>query len=172
MSTEFQIRSAVPDDAPVIQRFIEGLAEYEHELKSVECTPAALKRQLESSPRPFECLIAEIGGDPVGFAVYYHSYSTWKARPGIYLEDIFVWPAFRRRGVGKALFQRVAQIAVAERCGRLEWAVLDWNTPAIEFYADFGARAMNEWRVFRLSDAALVAAGQPDIRSDSSPPSK
>lgn len=162
MSTTFEIRSAGPEDAPVIHRFIEGLAEYDHELKSVESTPEILRRQLESSPRPFECFIAEIGGDPVGFAVYYHSYSTWKGRKGIYLDDIFVWPAFRRRGVGRALFQRVAQVAVAEGCGRLEWAVLDWNTPAMEFYADFGAQAMKEWRVYRLSDADLAEAGRLD----------
>lgn len=162
MDTAFQIRSAVPDDAKVIVRFIKGLAEYEHELKSVQATPEVVREQLAATPRPFECLIAEISGDPVGFAVYYYTYSTWKARRGIYLEDIFVWPAFRRRGVGKALFQKVAQVAVAEGCGRLEWAVLDWNTPAMDFYADFGARAMSEWRVYRLTDTALADAGRAD----------
>jgi GNAT superfamily N-acetyltransferase len=155
-----QIRRATPDDAPQIQRFIEGLAEYEHELSSVEATPEILRRQLASDPRPFECLIAEVGEQPVGFALYYHTYSTWKARPGIYVEDLFVLPEFRRRGIGEALLRRVARVAVEEGCGRLEWAVLDWNRPAILFYESLGARAMSEWTVYRLSDAALAELGR------------
>lgn len=152
------IRPATPADIPEILAFIRELAEYEREPASAIATHDDLLRDGFSEPRRFHCLIAEFDGTPAGFALYFYNYSTWRGRAGIYIEDIFVRPAFRRRGIGKALLTRVAAVAAAESCARLEWAVLNWNTPAIDFYRSLGATAMSEWTTMRLTGDALAAA--------------
>jgi len=149
------IRPATPDDVPLIGQLIRELAEYEKLADKVVFTEALLRQQL-FGPRPFaEVLLAEDGGRAVGFALYFHNYSTFLAKPGIYLEDLFVEPAYRGRGHGKALFAALARLAVERGCGRLEWAVLDWNEPSIGFYKALGAKAMDDWTVYRLAGDAL-----------------
>ena len=150
-------RFATPADAETIHRFIVGLAEYEREADAVEVTVDVLRAQLTSARPPFECLLAEVAGEAVGFALFFQSYSTWRGRPGLYLEDLLVEPSHRGKGVGGTLLRRTAALAVERECARLEWAVLDWNEPAIGFYRSLGAVALAEWTVHRLSDAALAA---------------
>lgn len=152
-----EIRPAQPRDVPVILRLIRALAEYERLLDQVSATEAALHESLFGA-RPYaEALLAWRGDEAAGFALYFHNYSTFLAKPGIYLEDLFVQPAHREHGIGKALLAELARIAVARGCGRLEWAVLDWNAPAIAFYESLGARPLKEWIVNRLSGDALQA---------------
>jgi GNAT superfamily N-acetyltransferase len=151
------IRHAGPDDAELIHRFIVALAEYEREPAAVEVTPPVLRAQLAERPAPFECLIAELDGEPAGFALFFHNYSTWRGKRGIYLEDLFVDPARRGHGVGKALLAHIAAIARERDCTRLEWAVLGWNAPAIGFYERLGAKPLDEWTTFRLTGDALAA---------------
>jgi len=151
------IRPATHADIPEILAFIRELAEYEREPQSAIATEADLLRDGFAEPRRFHCLIAEWQDAPAGFALYFYNYSTWRGHAGIYLEDLFVRPAFRGRGIGKALLAAVAAIAVAEGCPRLEWAVLDWNTPAIDFYKSVGAESMSEWTIMRVSGDALAA---------------
>jgi len=151
------IRFAGVEDAVTLHRFIVALAEYEKEPEAVEVTPAVLAAQMRSARPPFECLLAERDGRAVGLALFFQSYSTWRGRPGLYLEDLFVDESERRAGVGRALLVRLAQVAVERECGRLEWAVLDWNEPAIGFYRSLGAVAQEEWTVHRLADGALRA---------------
>ena len=139
--------------------FIRELAEYERAPDSAIATHADLSRDGFSEPRRFHCLIAECEGAAAGLVLYFYNYSTWRGRAGIYIEDLFVRPAFRRRGIGKALFARVAAVAVAEGCPRLEWAVLNWNTPAIDFYRSLGAEPLSEWTTMRLSGEALAGLG-------------
>jgi GNAT superfamily N-acetyltransferase len=149
------IRTATAADVPEILAFIRALAAYEREPDAVVATEADLLRD-GFGPNPFYfCLIAEHNGQPAGFAFYFFNYSTWVGRPGLYLEDLFVHPQFRGLGIGKALLQRVAAIAVEKGCRRLQWAVLDWNTPAIDFYRAMGAEFMDEWRNVRVSGEAL-----------------
>jgi GNAT superfamily N-acetyltransferase len=156
------LRMATSDDAPTILAFIRALAAYEREPDAVEVDLATLRGQLAEVPPPFECLLAELDGEPAGFALFFHTYSTWRGRRGIWLEDLFVDPAQRRRGVGLTLLRRVAQIARERGCARLEWSVLDWNQPAIDFYRSLGAQPMAEWTVHRLSDAPLRALAGED----------
>ncbi len=151
------IRHAGPDDAELIHRLVVALADYEREPGAVEVTPAVLRAQLAERPAPFECLIAERDGAPAGFALFFHNYSTWRGKRGIYLEDLFVEPAQRGHGIGKALLARLAAIARERDCARLEWAVLGWNAPAIGFYERLGAHPLDEWTTFRLTGDALVA---------------
>ncbi len=151
------IRQAQPEDAETIVRFIRELAEYEREPDAVQATAQSIRTQMQQSPPPFECLIAHVGDDPVGFALYFHNYSTWRGQPGMYLEDLYVTPASRGHGIGEALLQRLASLAVERGCGRLEWAVLNWNEPAIRFYRHLGAQSLSEWTVFRLTDEALTS---------------
>jgi GNAT superfamily N-acetyltransferase len=151
------IRPADPEDIPHILAFIRELAEYEREPAAAQATAADLLRDGFTEPRRFHCLIAEWQGEPAGFALYFYNYSTWRGHAGVYLEDLFVRPGFRGRGIGKALLASVAAIAVAESCPRLEWAVLDWNTPAIDFYRSVGALPQSEWTTMRLSGDALTA---------------
>ena len=149
------LRLAQPADVPLILQFIRGLAEYERLADSVVANEALLTETLFGE-RPYaEVLIAEWSGAPAGFALFFHNYSTFLARPGIYLEDLFVDPAHRGRGIGKALLVRLAQLAVERNCGRLEWSVLDWNEPAIGFYRRLGAIAMDEWTTNRVTGEAL-----------------
>jgi GNAT superfamily N-acetyltransferase len=153
----FSIRFATEPDVPTILAFIKGLAEYESLTHEVQATEAQLRGSLFGA-RPYaEVLIGEHEGRAVGFALFFHNYSTFLGRPGIYLEDLFVLPELRGRGFGKALLARLAALAVERECGRLEWAVLDWNAPAIGFYTKLGAVPMDEWTVFRLTGEALVA---------------
>jgi GNAT superfamily N-acetyltransferase len=155
MAQKTIIRTATPADVPLILTFIRALATYEREPDAVTATEADLLRD-GFGPNPFYfCLIAEYDGVPAGFAFYFFNYSTWVGRPGLYLEDLFVHPEFRGLGIGKALFQRVAAIAVEKGCRRLQWAVLDWNTPAIDFYRAMGAEFLDEWRNVRMTGDAL-----------------
>jgi len=150
------IRPATPGDVKQILAFIQALATYERAPDAVEATEEGLLRD-GFGPRPFyECLIAEHDGQPAGFALYFFNYSTWVGRPGIYLEDLFVYPELRGHGIGKALLQRVAAVAVGNGCQRMQWAVLDWNTPAIDFYAAMGGEFLDEWRNVRLTGEALT----------------
>lgn len=161
------IRPATAADVPQILGFIHALAVYERAPDAVSATEADLLRD-GFGPHPYySCLIAELDGRPVGFAFYFFDYSTWLGRPGIYLEDLFVYPDSRGLGIGKALLQRVAAIAIEKGCARLKWQVLDWNTPAIEFYTAMGAEFMDEWRTVRLSgDPLLRLAHAPSLRGE------
>jgi GNAT superfamily N-acetyltransferase len=150
------IRPATAKDAATIVALIRGLAEYERLSHLAEVTEADLLRDGFGAVPRFHCLIAEWAGAPVGFALYFYNYSTFKGRAGIYLEDLFVWPEHRGRGIGKALLLKLAKIAVEEQCGRYEWNVLDWNTPSIQFYESLGARRMNEWLPMRVEGEALL----------------
>jgi GNAT superfamily N-acetyltransferase len=174
-----RIRSAAPADIPQMLAFVRELAEYEREPASAVATEADLLRDgFRPVPR-FHCLIAEWGGAatasspstddlqpatdkllPAGFALYFYNYSTWRGHAGIYVEDLFVRPAFRGRGIGKALLASVAAIAHKEGCPRLEWAVLDWNTPAIDFYRSLGAEPLSEWTIMRVSGEELRLLAQ------------
>jgi GNAT superfamily N-acetyltransferase len=149
------IRPATPDDVAAIARLIRALAEYERLSHEVLLDESLLHEHLFGQRRYAEVLLAEDEGGVVGFALFFHNYSTFVGKPGIYLEDLFVEPAHRGRGHGKALLTELAKIAVARNCGRLEWTALDWNEPAIGFYRSLGARAMDDWTVFRLTGAAL-----------------
>jgi GNAT superfamily N-acetyltransferase len=149
------IRPARPGDEAIVLSFIRELAEYEKLLDSVIATEDSIRAALFGpAPRVF-CDIAESDGEAAGFALWFYNYSTFLARHGIYLEDLFVRPRFRGRGIGKALLVNLAARVVREGCGRLEWAVLDWNTPSIDFYESLGAVAMKEWQVYRLTGDAL-----------------
>jgi GNAT superfamily N-acetyltransferase len=156
-SSELTIRDATPDDLATIDRMIHGLAEYERLADECYSTEEKLRRTLFGQPRYAECVIARLGNEPVGFALFFHNYSTFEARPGLYLEDLFVLPEHRGHGVGRALLRHLAQIAVARDCARFEWAVLDWNEPAIGFYKSLGARPMSDWTVMRVAGEALAA---------------
>lgn len=149
------IRKAVPADVPLILEFIRALALFERDPDAVTATEEDLLRDGFGEQPYFHCLIAESGGKPAGFAFYFFNYSTWTGRPGLYLEDLFVHPEFRGLGVGKALLARVAAIAVEKDCPRLQWEVLDWNTPAVDFYAALGADFLDEWRNVRMTGEAL-----------------
>ncbi len=151
------IRFATPDDAGTIHRFICELAEYEREPDAVEVTPDTLRAQLARDEPPFECLIAQDGADAVGFALFFHNYSTWRGRRGLYLEDLYVTPAARGHGHGRALLARLGELARERGCARMEWSVLDWNAPAIGFYETLGAVPLDEWTVWRLTGEALAA---------------
>jgi len=150
------IRTAAPQDVALILDLIRELALYEREPEAVVATEAMLHDALFER-RVAESLIAELDGRPVGFALFFHNFSTWTGKPGIYLEDLYVTPDARGSGAGKALLRHLAGIALDRDCGRFEWAVLDWNTPAIDFYRAMGAQAMDEWTVQRVSGDALVA---------------
>lgn len=153
--TEILIREATREDAALIYGFICALADYEKLRDQVKATPEGIAGLL-FGPRPYaEVLIAEARGEAVGFALYFHNFSTFEGKPGIYLEDLYVEPHARGLGAGKALFARLAEIAIERDCARLEWSVLDWNAPSIAFYEALGARAMDEWTIYRLDGSAL-----------------
>jgi GNAT superfamily N-acetyltransferase len=151
------VRSATADDVPTILRFVRELATYEREPEAVVATEAMLREALFGVAPAAEALIADADGAPVGFALFFHNFSTWTGRRGIYLEDLYVTPAARGTGAGKALLRRLARLAVERDCARLEWAVLDWNAPAIGFYDALGAASMDEWTVRRVTGDALAA---------------
>jgi len=150
------IRKAEERDLPLILEFIQALAEYERLRDACVATEQKLRETLFSSPPAAEVIIARVDGEPMGFALFFHSYSTFLAQRGIYLEDLFVKPAARGQGVGFALLSELARIAVERNCGRLEWAVLDWNQLAIDFYKRIGAVPLDDWNIFRLTGDSLV----------------
>ena len=155
-SVEPLLRPARPEDTPLIVELIRDLAEFERLADEVRVDPALLEQHL-FGPRPYaECVIAWSGEDAAGFALYFHSYSTFLGLPGLYLEDLFVRTPYRGQGYGEALLRHLAQTAVERGCGRLEWSVLDWNQRAIDFYRKLGAEPMDEWTVFRVSGDALA----------------
>lgn len=149
------IRPASPADVPLILQLIRELADYEKLLDRVVANEAMLHEALFGAQRRAEVVIAEHEGRPAAFALFFHNFSTFVGRAGIYLEDLFVRPEFRRFGIGKALLVHLARLALARQCGRFEWAVLDWNEPAIGFYKKLGAEAQNDWTVFRVDGDAL-----------------
>ncbi len=155
------VRAARPADAALVVRFIGDLAAYERLTHEAEASEADIVRALfGAAPRVF-CQIAELDGEPAGFALWYYTFSTFQGRHGIWLEDLFVAPALRGRGIGKALLGDLARRCVDEALGRLEWTVLDWNRPSIDFYLSRGAVFMDDWRRCRVSGAALVSLGAP-----------
>ena len=149
------IRPAGPDDIDELLALIHELAVYEKAPESAVATPELLHRALFGERPTAEAVIAELEGKPAGFALYFHNFSTWLGKPGLYLEDLFVRESMRGKGIGKALLLHLAGIARDRGCGRMEWSVLDWNTPAIDFYKALGAEPMDEWTVYRLDAAAL-----------------
>lgn len=150
------IRAAAPGDVPLILSLIRDLAEYEKLSSACVATEEQLHATL-FGPRPFaETIIAEWNGAPAGLALFFHNYSTFLAKPGIYLEDLFVKPEFRGNGIGKGLLVRLAQIAEERGCGRIEWSVLNWNEPAIGFYRGLGATPQDEWTVYRMTGDAIA----------------
>jgi GNAT superfamily N-acetyltransferase len=157
MPPAIRIRPATPDDAALVTRFIRALAEYERLLDECEATEAQVRASLFGDRPQAEVVIADVDGEPAGFALFFHNYSTFLARHGLYLEDLFVAPEHRGRGVGRALLAHLARLAVERGCGRLEWWVLDWNEPAIRFYESVGAAPQSEWVRYRLAGDALRA---------------
>jgi len=150
------IRPATVADVPLILQFIRELAEYERDPQAAVATAADLLRDGFGPEPKFRVDMAEWSGEPAGFAFYFWNYSTWQGRPGLYLEDLFVRPRYRGKGIGKALLVHLARVAVKNNCGRLVWQVLDWNTPSIEFYNSLGAETMKEWLTMRVTGNALV----------------
>jgi len=157
-----RLRSATEGDVGSILSFIQALAEYEHLAHECEATEDQLRATLFGAAPAAEVLIAEFDGTPAGFALFFQNYSTFRARPGIYLEDLFVLPAFRSRGIGRALLARIAHLAIERGCARFEWSVLDWNAPAIKVYQAIGARPLSDWTVQRLDGDALQALAAED----------
>lgn len=155
------IRKATPADIPLILELIKELAEYEHAPEEAVATPEDLRRDGFSVEPRFYVEIAEWHGEPAGFALWFFNYSTWQGKPGLYVEDLFVRPRFRKKGIGKALLVKLAKTAVEKGCGRYQWQVLDWNTPAIDFYKSLGAKVMGEWLTMRVTGDSLrkLAAG-------------
>jgi diamine N-acetyltransferase len=151
------IRAARPDDSALIFALVRELADYEKLTDEVDATPEAIAAALFAREPKLFCDIAEWNGEPAGFAIWFLNFSTFRGRYGIYLEDIFVRPAYRKRGIGKALLARLAVRCVAQGYARFEWSVLDWNKPSIEFYRSIGAQVMDEWKICRLSGEALAA---------------
>jgi GNAT superfamily N-acetyltransferase len=164
----FKIQRATERDVPVILSFIKKLADYERLSHEVVATEAGLRKTLYGRRRTAEVAIGRYRNQPVGFVLFFHNYSTFLGRPGLYIEDLFVDEAFRRRGFGSALLRYVARLAEQRQCGRLEWSELDWNGPAIQFYRKIGAVTMSDWTIFRVTGAALknLAAHKCGLDSD------
>ena len=152
-----QLRSATRDDSALILSLIRELAEFEKLLHEVQATEQTLSEHLFGTQPRAEVLIADVDGQTAGFALYFHNFSTFLGKPGLYLEDLYIRPAFRGRGYGRRIMQALARIAVDRGCGRFEWWVLDWNHPAVEFYRSLGAEAMSDWTVQRVTGTALLA---------------
>lgn len=172
MATRCDIRPAERDDAPLLVELIGALADYERLRDQVALDAALLEEHLFGARPAAEAVLAEVDGEAIGYALFFPTFSTFLGRPGLWLEDLFVLPKKRRGGVGRALLQHVAQLAVARGCGRLEWSALDWNEPALAFYRGLGARRLGEWELHRLDGAALAAfaGGETgDVRGASPP---
>jgi GNAT superfamily N-acetyltransferase len=152
---ELEIRGAAEDDVPLLLSLIKELAEYERLSHEVAATEEVLRESLFGGRRVAEALLAYLGGEPAGFALFFHNFSTFLGKPGIYLEDLYVRPEFRGAGVGRALLVHLAGLAKERNCGRLEWSVLDWNEPAIGFYRSIGASPVSGWTVYRVTGEAL-----------------
>ncbi len=152
-----RLRAARPDDVPIILGFIRLLAAFEKEPDAVETTAERLHEALFGGTPEAEALIVELDGAPQAFALWYQTFSTWTGRPGLYVEDVFVQPDYRKRGVGRAIFSYLANLAMSRGYARMEWSVLDWNEPAIEFYQSLGAARQSAWHKYRLTGAALAA---------------
>lgn len=150
------IRNATPADTALMLKFIKGLAEYERAPNPVVATEEDLLRDGFGPSPKYRCLIAEWDNRPAGLALFFYNYSTWRGRPGLYLEDLFVIPEMRGKGIGKALLQRIAEIAVHEDCNSIGWMVVEWNEPAIKFYEALGAEMLIEWETMRLSGPSLL----------------
>lgn len=159
---ELRMRPASVEDVPLILDFIKELAVYEKLSHEVLANEDDLRRTLFGSHRFGEVLLAWLGDEPTGYALYFHNYSTFLGRQGLYVEDLYVTPKARSRGIGKAMLKTVVQLAVERGCGRVEWSVLDWNVPAIEFYRSLGAKPLSEWTTFRLTGDELAAFSQKD----------
>ena len=157
MSTEFRIRPATVNDLSMVLQLIRDLAEYERAPNDVVATEEGLREVLFGERPSAEVVLAMEGNNAVGFAVFFHNFSTWLGRPGLYLEDLFVRPDSRGKGYGRALLVHLAEIARKRGCGRMEWAVLDWNEPAIKFYRSLGAAPNEEWTIFRLTSDKIAA---------------
>jgi len=155
--SQTHIRPAQPDDVPGIHALLLELADYERLSHAVRATEDSLHEALFGARPAAEAIVAEVDGRMIGYAIYFTTYSTFVGRPGIYLEDLFVQPASRGQGIGKQLLARVAAVAIERKCGRLEWAVLDWNQPSIEFYKRLGACALDDWTVYRMTRESLAA---------------
>jgi GNAT superfamily N-acetyltransferase len=153
------IRKAVREDIPMILEFINGIARYEKMENEVEATVELLEKELFDKGRA-EVIFAMDGMKEVGFALFFHNFSTFVGRGGLYLEDLYVMPEYRGKGYGKALFMELVRIARERRCGRMEWVCLDWNKPSIDFYHSMGAVSLDEWKIFRLTESALEALGK------------
>lgn len=160
VSADFRIEPATVEDVPLILRFITGLAEYEKLAHEMRATEDQLRATLFGDRRDAEVVIARAGGEPVGFALFFHTYSTFLGQRGLYLEDLFVVPEWRGRGAGRALLAHLACVAIERDCGRLEWTVLDWNEPAIRFYKSLGAQSMHGWTINRVAGDALSRLAQ------------
>jgi len=161
-----RIEPAQERDVGLILELIRGLAEYERMSNQVVATEAGLREALFGAHPSAEVIIAYADDRPAGFALFFHNFSTFLGRRGLYLEDLFVTPEFRRLGIGRRLLTELARIAVARGCGRFEWSVLDWNAPAIEFYKRLGARPLDDWTIFRVTDAALTRLAGSDGAGD------
>ncbi|HCQ22438.1 MAG: GNAT family N-acetyltransferase [Aphanizomenon sp.] len=155
-NTNLIIRFVQPSDSHTLFTLIQGLAEYENLSDAVIGNAEALKDHLFGSQKYIDAILAEFAGKAVGFAIFFHNYSTFLTKPGIYLEDIFILPEYRRQGIGKALLAKVAQIAIERDCGRLEWSVLDWNVSAQAFYRNMGADILEDWRICRVTEKDLI----------------
>jgi GNAT superfamily N-acetyltransferase len=153
---EFEIRAAAVDDVPVIFSFIKKLADYEKLAHEVVATEQSLRETLFGARKTVEVAIGYLEKNPVGLVLFFHNYSTFLGRPGLYIEDLFVDESYRGRGFGAALLSHLARLAIERNCGRLEWSVLDWNEPAISFYKKLGAVPMSDWTVFRLTGQSLA----------------
>jgi GNAT superfamily N-acetyltransferase len=161
------IRNASPADASLILDFIRALAKYEREPDAVVATEQDLLRDGFGPDPKYRCIIAEWNGKPAGFAFFFFNYSTWLGKPGLYLEDLFVLPEMRGKGIGKALLQKLARIAVEENCYGMRWQVLEWNEPALRFYDALGAKIMDEWETMRLMEPALSRlAGIAELKNN------
>ncbi len=160
MTDNLNIRFAVESDVPLILNFIREIAEYERLLNEVTATPETLVESLFRGGSCPEVIICFLDEQPVAYAVFYHNFSTFVGRKGLYLEDIYVKPEYRHQGIGRKMFKFIAQIGVDRNCGRFEWAVLNWNRPAVRFYESMGAKPLTDWTIFRLKDEQIKKAAK------------
>jgi GNAT superfamily N-acetyltransferase len=154
--SSLRLRPSVPEDIPVLFRLLQGKAEFDKKLDTLTGNPDTLKEHLFGKRTYVEALLAESEGQAVGFATFFHNYSTFLTKPGLYVDDLFVLPDYRRQGLGKAMFTHLAQLAVERNCGRLEWLVAVWNEPAIAFYENMGASVLPDWRICRVTGDSLT----------------